>query len=126
RAALQDRAKEAGIRFSDIRPRRNSKPRSDRLNLPIAQIVSMYEKGMTKTAIANHFGVSQSTIGKYLSKGGYPPAPNRSEAARIHLGRMTLEERLALTAPAHEAVRGRRVPESELIKRAKGRQRNLS
>lgn len=82
-----------------------------------AEMVRLYESGATKHDIAVRFGVSEMTIGRRLAEHGYP-CENRSDAMRTRLARMTPEQRSALTASAHDAVRGMKRTDADLCKRA--------
>lgn len=87
------------------------------------EILSLYVAGMTKVSIAKYYGCAESLIGKRLADLGFPTAPTRSEAMKIRLARMTAQERLALTKPAHDAVRGMKRTYADLRKRALGNER---
>lgn len=87
------------------------------------ELVKMYNSGMWKNEIAAKTGISEGAVGKYLAKIGIPIADNRSAAMSERLARMTADERSALAAPAHDAVRGMIRTESNLIKGALGRER---
>lgn len=86
-------------------------------------LLEMYNSGMWKNEIAAKTGISEGAVGKYLAKLGVPIAENRSAAMSKRLERMTAEQRLELTAAAHEAVRGMKRSEENLIKGALGRER---
>jgi predicted transcriptional regulator len=83
----------------------------------------MYESGMWKNEIAESTGISEGAVGKYLAKLGIPIANNRADAMSNRISRMTDDEIAAMTAPAHEAVRGMKRTDADLVKRAKGKER---
>ena len=92
---------------------------TDRRRLPLddSEIVSLYESGVTKHDIAVRMGTWDMVISKRLAAHGYP-TEDRSAAMRTRLSRMTPEERSALSAAAHDAVRGVKRTHSDLVKRA--------
>ena len=94
-----------------------------RFRLDESELVRLYESGMTKSALAVHFGCAESALGKRLAKLGYPIAKNRSEAMKIRLERSTPEERAHLVAAAHDAIRGKTRTEENLINNAIGREK---
>lgn len=88
-----------------------------RLQLDDAEIVRLYESGMTKHEIAVRMGTWDMVISKRLAEHGHP-TEDRSAAMRTRLARMTADERRALSASAHDAVRGKKRTHSDLVRRA--------
>ena len=86
-------------------------------------LMRMYESGMWKNEIAEATGISEGAVGIYLAKLGIPIAENRADAMSSRIARMSSDEIAVLTAPAHEAVRGMKRTESDLVKRAQGKER---
>jgi len=93
-----------------------------KFRLDEVELVGLYESGITKSALAVHFGCAESAIGKRLAKLGYPIAVNRSEAMRIRLQRAGPDARQILSSRAHDAVRGMVRTEENLIRGALGRE----
>ncbi len=96
-----------------------------RIQLDEAAIVRRYRAGETKQAIADSLGVNLGVIQKRLAEHGFPKE-SMSDAMRTRLSRMTTEGRKALTASAHDAVRGSKRSEKDLLKRAQGVQQRMS
>lgn len=122
-SVIENRARQEGVRFKDLRPMIHAKPHTNRKSLPADEIVRMYKSGMSKTAIAQHFNVGQMTISLRLKEAGYDTAPTRSEAGLIAMSRLSPEERLARASAAHDAVRGMTRTVEDLEKRALGKER---
>jgi len=120
KACLEKKVRIVGFRFSDLRKPRRTIPYVSNLVLPADEIIAMYKSGITKTAIAAHFNVAQSTIGKFMARIGYPTAKNRKEAALIHNSRLSQEQRQKNSKLAHDAVRGSKRTIADLESRAKG------
>lgn len=85
-------------------------------------VVAYYLAGNSEKATAAHFGVSRTAIRLRLLSAGVTPRDG-SASMHLRLSKMTPDERAALLTAAHEASRGRVVPEETLIKLAETRQR---
>jgi transposase len=120
KATLEVRARQEGLKFRDLRPTIITKPRADMIDLPIDEIVRLYNSGMPKRTIAKRFNVAEMVIHDRLKRVGILPAASRSEATKIAMSRMTKEQRQAITKAAHDAVRGSKRSFADLEKRAKG------
>jgi uncharacterized protein (DUF433 family) len=70
-STIRDRLKKNGVK---LRPPRNMK----RIDLPVEEIISYYESGMTLTKIADKYGVSYKTIIARLRENGVKIRPSRS------------------------------------------------
>jgi len=111
------------LKFCELRPHINTIPRSDKKQLPVDEIASLYRSGMTKADLAIRFGVGEMTISNRLTIACIPTAANRADAMRTRLARMTIDERLDITKAAHDAVRGSKRSVKDLTKRAIGVER---
>jgi very-short-patch-repair endonuclease len=80
-------------------------------------IVKDYTGGMSELAAARAHGYDRATIRRVLLEHSVAPR-GRHEASLLRMSRLTPEERSALAAAAHEAVRGRVQPDAERRKRA--------
>ena len=76
---------------------------------------------MSSREIAALFGATDATVRKWARDAGI--ARSASEAHVLRAAKMTAAERLAQSAAAHDAVRGRHVPAEELEARAVTRER---
>ena len=94
------------------------KARGKRIPMPDG-VLESFNNGESVYSIANRLNVSRQVVDRWLSEAGITPR-NQSEAGIIRASAMTAEERSAQAAAAHDAVRGRIVPESEKIARSKG------
>ena len=70
-STIRERLKKNGVK---LRPPRNMK----RIDLPVEEIISYYESGMTLTKIAEKYGVSYKTILARLRENGVKIRPPRS------------------------------------------------
>lgn len=85
------------------------------------QIVTRYREGASSKSLADRFGVSRQVINRLVRHSGLK-IRGGSEANLLRMKRMTREERLALTARAHAAVRGSRHSEEHRSKIAASRE----
>ena len=84
-------------------------------------LLRRYEAGESELKLSREFGVDRGVIRRRLLKAGITPR-NGSQAMTIRMGQMSNAERLAITAHAHEAARGRHQTISERVKRANTRE----
>lgn len=87
-------------------------------------IVSFYLEGFSEKSTAKQFKVDRGTIRKVLLRNGVKPR-NRSEAMYLRMSQATPAERSYLARKAHDALRGVKRKESELIQKAITRQNTL-
>lgn len=87
----------------------------------VDQAVALHLEGVTQEEIGRRLGRTQPTISAALLRRGY--RTSRSDAAARRMARASTEERKALAAAAHDAVRGMTRTVDELEKRARGKQR---
>lgn len=121
----EDIASELGIHWGTVyaRLRRHGVPtRGSRIELPIAEIVALYEGGESENSIAKRFGVERAVIAKRLNEQGVMRR-NMTEANRLMMSSRTSEENRRNAQAAHQAMRGRKAPMEERCKSALGRQR---
>jgi transposase len=85
-------------------PSRRGRP--ERLNLPIEDIKTMYQRGKSENAIAKHFGVSRPVIRGRLLEVGVKPR-TQSEAEKLKWSQMNQEARAKQVKNAHESNKGR-------------------
>lgn len=81
-----------------------------------ADVIRRYESGESSDMIAGDFGCHGSTIRGRLRRWG--KTRNRSDAKRLHMQRIGPEGRQAITAAAHDAVRGMTRTAADLHARA--------
>lgn len=81
-----------------------------------AEIIRRYESGESSDMIAPDFGAHGSTIRGRLRRWG--KTRNRSDAKRLHMQRIGPDGRQAITASAHDAVRGMTRTDADLSARA--------
>jgi transposase len=84
-----------------------------------SDLLSMYTGGMWKNEIAAKIGISEGTVGRYLSFLGVPIAKDRGEATKLVHERGGNARRAIVTRAAHDAVRGMKRTDESLIMRAK-------
>ena len=89
-----------------------------RIDLDVNNIVKKYVGGMSENALSKLYRVNRWTIRQRLLEAGISPR-GHSKAEYIKWERMSTKQRLAQTAAAHEASRGRIVSMAVKIKRAK-------
>jgi very-short-patch-repair endonuclease/uncharacterized protein (DUF433 family) len=85
--------------------------------VPVSDVIDLFNSGESVKSLAGRFNVSRTVIVRVLKENGITPR-NGSESMYIRMSRTPPEERSRLSAAAHAAVRGKRRPEKELIKRA--------
>lgn len=95
-----------------------------RTPVDIDRVIQLYESGESEVAVGRAAGVSRMVVRRVLVNAGVELRGFRQNA--IAAARRTPAENRALTAAAHEAVRGRIAPEAERVKIAKTRERNRS
>lgn len=83
-----------------------------------ADLLAMYNSGLWKNEIAEKIGISEGTVGKYLSYLGISIADNRSVATSQVHKRGGKEWSNAVSDSAHKAVKGLKRTEESLIQRA--------
>lgn len=90
----------------------------------VLEAIDLYRSGMSQTDVAEHFGVTQSTVQRHFKVHGV--SRTRSEAERLKWAGMDAEARANQVAAAHAAVRGMTRPDDDLIRRAIGKQASLA
>jgi very-short-patch-repair endonuclease len=88
-------------------------------------LVERYLAGERPQGLADSYGYNRRTIINQLGRLGVP-LRSFSEAQALRYADTTVEERRALTAPSHEAARGRQRADEEAHRMALGRERTLS
>ena len=116
-ALISKRLKESGFTI----PRSNSGRR--KVSLPVGEIISMYESGVSEQAVALHFGLSRDVIRNRLSTSGVK-IRTQSEASILSASQATPEQRKARAIKANIAKRGVKEKESSRIMRAKTLENN--
>lgn len=94
-------------------------------DLDSGSIIARFNAGESVKAIAGSSGVSRNVIVRILQENGVTPR-NRSEGMYARMAATSPEERIALSAAAHAAVRGVPRSEEELIQRARTRETCLT
>jgi hypothetical protein len=90
----------------------------------VDNLVERYRSGERQYTIADALGITQASVSRWLQIRG--ATISRSEAAKRRIRRMTPDEITALTAPAHDAVRGSHFTFEPLCRRALVRERTQS
>jgi len=97
----------------------------NRIQIPgIDGLIQRYTDGESEQALAREAGVSRHTFRARLLERGIEPR-GASEANALRMQSMTKQERSKLAKAAHDALRGKKRPESELHQRAIARQETL-
>lgn len=96
---------------------RGIEPRSNRRDLPVAEVVEKYRAGVSEYALATEYSVERAVIAKRLEEAGVERR-DCGEAATFRYASTTREQRKALTAAANAAKRGVAEPEERLIRSA--------
>lgn len=91
--------------------------------LPDAEIIARYLAGDSELALARAYGVERIAIRRRILNAGIQPR-GVSEANRIRMQRLSPNDRSALAAAAHAAVRGKPRTDSELATRARTSQQS--
>lgn len=86
-------------------------------------LLAMYNSGMWKYEIAHTLGISEGGVGRFLARLGVPLADSRSSAMKDVHKKGGKEWSANASKPAHEAVRGMKRTDADLIKRAAGKER---
>lgn len=89
--------------------------------LPVSDIAAAYQAGESEYALSQRYGVSRNVIRRRLEQQGVP-IRDMSAAGKVRARRMTPDERIAQARAAHDAVRGVRHTEEQLLARAAGRE----
>lgn len=97
------------------------RPAHNRRTLPDAEIVEAYRTGESELALANRFGVDRGVIRRRLVAGGVEIRGNR-DAGKLRYVGSTAEQRSAITAAAHDAVRGTTLTEEHLVRMAQAKE----
>lgn len=127
---VKDAAKEIGInaatlskKFKEIgfKPPHN-RGGSNKINLPVDDIQSMYEDGQSENAISKHFGVSRNVIRKRFLELGINPR-SQSESEKLKWRQMDEKTRSNQVKNAHDAVRGSVKTMASKISLAKAREK---
>ena len=101
---------------ADSRIRRGLLPTPD-------DLIPRYRGGESELALSKSYGISRIALRRMLVDGG-AEIRGRSEAGKNRASKMTAEERKSQVSKAHDAVRGKAVEESVLVKAAQARQMN--
>lgn len=118
-SSLYNRVKRGG--FTPIKGRKKTRGRVD---LPVNEIIEIYESGESIKKIAKKFNTSRTVVKHRLKEAGVA-LRTRSEQEKIKWDRMTPEQRESQVAAAHKATKGRTVPYEAKVKRAKTVQRKM-
>ena len=96
---------------------------ASRIEIPdLDNLIDFYLSGVSEKEVAERAGVNRWTFRKRLEERGIAPR-GRSESMSVRMSRASREERLRLTAAAHDAVRGKPLPLEQVCKRAAGKER---
>ena len=101
------------------------RPASNRIDLPVEEVVAAYESGESENAVAKRFGVARAVIRRHLNQAGVH-VRTQSEAETLKWSQMAPEQREQQYEAAHFAATGRRPSADELQARAVVRQKNPS
>lgn len=71
----------------------------------LGHLLERYRSGESEQSLSKSYGVSRGVIRRILTENGVQPRSG-SEAQTIRMERLSAEERIALAAAAHAAVRG--------------------
>ena len=96
-----------------------------RKNFDIDYVIESHNAGRSIKSLSEEIGISRITICRHLERSNYKQK-NRSEAMYQRMKDTSPEDRKKLTQKANFAVRGNKKPESGLIKRARGVEKNLN
>lgn len=91
--------------------------------LPIDEIVNLYNSGSSVLSLSKTFGVSRDTIHKRLAERNVKQR-NQSEASLLRMSKLTDEEKAKITDKANKTVRGVKLSSSVHQKRALTLQNN--
>lgn len=86
--------------------------------------IRLYDEGLPVIEVGRRIGVDRGRVRKVLVDAGREVGCG--EGMRRRMAALSAEERVALSAAAHDAVRGSKRGEDELVKRAAGKQRSLA
>lgn len=88
-----------------------------RSSLPRKAIVKLFIEGWSVLLLSKISGIGRAAVGTVLSEAGIETRSG-SESMRLRWANATAEDKLAMLDAAHAAVRGRKVPVSELRKKS--------
>lgn len=88
-----------------------------------ADIIRRYQSGESSDMIAPDYNTSGGVIRDRLRRWGL--IRSRSEAKRLHMARIGPDGRQAITAAAHDAIRGTTRTDADLVARAASRQARI-
>lgn len=91
--------------------------------LPDAEIVARFRSGESTNALAKSYGVSRQVIDRRLRAAGVEPR-SQTQANRLAVSQRSPEENARNAAAAHDAVRGKKRTEAEMLLRAQVRERS--
>lgn len=94
-------------------------------DIPVEDMVRMYNSGMSGNAISKHLGVSRTVIERRLDELGVVRR-GQTEANRLMMAGRSREENIRNTLAANMATRGKPQPEERMRKIALGRERKLN
>lgn len=95
------------------------------LVLPDAEIVARFGAGESTNALAKSYGVSRQVIDRRLRAAGVEPR-SQAEANRLSVSKRSPEENARNAVAAHDAVRGKKRTEAEMLLRAQVRERSYA
>lgn len=96
-----------------------------RITLDVDYIVNEYSAGRSVLDLASQLGVSRNVIDRRLKSRGITPRGG-SEASFIRMSKLSAEERSALAANAHAAIKGTKRSFETLVKCALAKQASRS
>lgn len=108
------------FRKNGVSYKRNPIP-FNQVNIDIEELKKLYIEGYSVLKMAKHFGVSRIVVNARLKQIGYKIRTG-SEANIIRFKNSTLEERMAITKKAHEAVRGKKRTIDKRMRASKSRE----
>lgn len=79
---------------------------TNRIKLPVEEIIRKYKEGVSILALSKEYGVSRIVIKNRLIENG-EQFRSGSEANFLRMKKLSKEERMQLTKKAHDAVRGK-------------------
>lgn len=92
-------------------------PSRKEFTLPDEQIAAAYNAGASEYALARQYGVSRNVIARRLEQSGVQRR-GPSDAGKVRVSQMTLDERRLQVAAANRAARMRTVPQLDKFRRA--------
>lgn len=122
--SVKDIAKrfEVSVPLIDKILRANQIPRRDRrAQIPADEVCSMFNRGDSVLAIGKHFSVARNVIARILTENNIA-VRSGSDAMKLRMQRMSVNDRLRLASNAHAAVKGQTQSEEHRCKIAQTRE----